>query len=172
MTAPVVILGAGPAGIGAALALGVDATVLERSSEVAGLSRTIVLDGAVFDLGGHSFHTPHGPIRDLVFNALEMEEQRREAWCWTHNEWIAYPFQKHVSDLADPVLRAACLAGMAAAGDGLDAPHFDAFIDQRFGRALADAFIRPYNQKLWGPELCRLALDWTGERVAAPLGQT
>lgn len=171
MTRPVIILGAGPAGIGAALALDGHATVLERSREVAGLSRSLVLDGAIFDLGGHSFHTPHSHVRELVFGAVEMEEQRREAWCWRQGEWIAYPFQKHVTNIADAELRAACIAGLAASRDGSDAPNFDAYIDARFGRAVADAFMRPYNQKLWGQDLSRLATAWTTERVAGPLGQ-
>ena len=33
----------------------------------------------MFDFGGHSFHTPHQKVRDLVFNSLDMYEQRREA---------------------------------------------------------------------------------------------
>ena len=49
-----IVLGAGPAGIGAAIRLGKRAIVLERAPHLAGLSRTIVLEGAVFDLGGHS----------------------------------------------------------------------------------------------------------------------
>jgi UDP-galactopyranose mutase len=172
MSGSVVVLGAGPAGIGAALSLGREAVVLERGTAVAGLSRSVELDGAVFDLGGHSFHTPHRHVKDLVFGAVEMEEQRREAWCWRQGEWIAYPFQKHVADLADPVLRQACLEDMAAASsDGRGAPHFDAYIDTRFGRAVADAFMRPYNQKLWGDDLSRLATAWTAERVAGRVGQ-
>lgn len=166
MSSPVVVLGAGPAGIGAALALDGAATVLESSGRAGGLSRSLVLDGAIFDLGGHSFHTPHPHVRDLVFGALEMEEQRRDAWCWVRGDWIAYPFQKHVGDLADPVLRAACIADMASAPGGGGAAHFDAYIDARFGRAVADAFMRPYNRKLWGDDLSRLTTDWTGERVA------
>ena len=88
MTADTIILGAGPAGIGAAIRLGKRALVLERSPEVAGLCRTVVLDDVVFDLGGHSFHTPHAGIRQLVFDTLPMEQQRRDAWCLTARSWI------------------------------------------------------------------------------------
>ncbi len=170
MTAEVVIIGAGPAGLGAALALGRQAVVLEACAEVAGLSRSINLDGAVFDLGGHSFHTPHPAVRELVFGALEMEVQRRDAWCWLNGEWVAYPFQKHVAMLGDPALRAACLAGMEAAGDWRAAPDFDTYLERRFGAPLADLFMRPYNRKLWGQDLSRLTTGWTGERVAGPAG--
>ena len=30
--------------------------------------------------------------------------------------------------------------------------------------------MRPYNAKLWGKNLARMAVDWTGERIAAPKG--
>ena len=70
--ADTVVIGAGPAGLGAALALGDCAIVLESRETVAGLCGTVALDGAIFDLGGHSFSTPHPGIRRLVFDALEM----------------------------------------------------------------------------------------------------
>lgn len=169
-SADTIVLGAGPAGIGAALSLDQRAVVLERSSEVAGLCRTIELDGAVFDLGGHSFHTPHADVRRLVFDALPMEQQQRQAWCLAAGAWIAYPFQRHFSALPNAELREACAAGLAAAGDGRDAPDFDTYLDRRFGRGIAEAFLRPYNEKLWGPDLARMSTDWTRERVAAPVG--
>jgi protoporphyrinogen oxidase len=61
--------------LGAALALGDSAIVLESRETAGGLCGTVTLDGAIFDLGGHSFHTPHSAIRQLLFDALEMEEQ-------------------------------------------------------------------------------------------------
>ncbi len=164
----VAIIGAGPAGLGAGLALGEAAVVLEQAGGSGGLGGTVELAGAVFDLGGHSFHTPHPEIRDLVFRALPMEEQRRQAWCHVAGEWIPYPFQKNLALLKDEATREACLAGLRRAGDGARAPNFDRYIDARFGAGVARHFMRPYNEKLWGPDLSRLATDWTAERIAAP----
>jgi protoporphyrinogen oxidase len=170
LTADTIVLGAGPAGIGAAISLEKRAIVLERSPEVAGLCRTIELDGAVFDLGGHSFHTPHEKVRRLVFDALPMEQQRREAWCLVAGSWVAYPFQQHFAELPDAELRASCARGLAEAGEWRDAANFDMYLNLRFGRGIAEAFLRPYNAKLWGADLARMSADWTIERVAAPAG--
>jgi protoporphyrinogen oxidase len=164
----IVVVGAGPAGLGAGLALGEAAIVLERGADVGGLCRTIELGGAIFDLGGHSFHTPHPAIRDLIFRATPMEEQRRQAWCFVAGEWIPYPFQKNVAKLKDEAVRAVCLAGLERAGDGSQAANFDRYIDERFGAGVAGHFMRPYNEKLWGADLSRLATEWTAERVASP----
>jgi protoporphyrinogen oxidase len=62
----VVIIGAGAAALGTALALGNSAIVLGQAGEAGGIRGTVYLAGAIFDLGGHSVHTPHREIRDLV----------------------------------------------------------------------------------------------------------
>jgi protoporphyrinogen oxidase len=168
--ADTIVIGAGPAGLGAALALGDSAIVLESRKTVAGLCGTLILDGAIFDLGGHSFSTPHPAIRRLVFDALEMEEQKRDAWCWVNGEYVRYPFQQHFSELADSDSRHACQIGLEAACDWQDAANFDEYLDRRFGHGIAQLFMRPYNRKLWGADLTRLDTEWVTERVAAPAG--
>jgi UDP-galactopyranose mutase len=141
--------------------------VLENAAEAGGLSRTIEIDGAVFDLGGHSFHTPHARVRELVFGALEMYEQKREARCWCAGRLIDYPFQSHFDQLDDGSVVSACAGGLAEAGDGGDAADFDTYLRRRFGDGIARHFLLPYNRKLWGRDLRRLGTGWTRERVAA-----
>jgi len=168
--ADTIVIGAGPAGLGAALALGDSAVVLESRETVGGLCRSLTLDGAIFDLGGHSFTSPHPAIRRLVFDALEMEEQNRDAWCWVNGEWVRYPFQQHFSELADSDFRHACQIGLEAASGWEAATNFDQYLDRRFGRGITELFMRPYNRKLWGADLTRLDTDWVTERVAEPFG--
>ena len=168
--AEVLVLGAGPAGIGAGLTLGERALVLDAAHEVGGLARTVDLAGALCDLGGHSFHTPHPQVRALVYDALPMEERRRDAWCFVADAYVPYPFQKHFERHPDAGLVAACRAGLAATRETASARHFADFLEARFGRGLAAAFMHPYNRKLWGDDLARMTAAWTTERVAAPQG--
>lgn len=166
----VVVIGAGPAGIGAGIALGERGMVLDGCQELGGLCRTIEFDGAVFDLGGHSFHTPHPEIRDLVFSSLEMHEQRRDARCYSHGEMIPYPFQANFRQIGDLGVVRDCAVGLATADGGTGAGNFEEFVERRFGAGIARHFMLPYNRKLWGVDLKRLAADWVSERVAAPEG--
>ena len=166
----VLVLGAGPAGIGVGLALGDRALVVDGAAEVAGLARTVDVDGALFDLGGHSFHTPHPEVRELVFGALAMEERKRDAWCLVGDAWIPYPFQKHFEHHPDAAIVAACRDGLAAACDATGTPDFDAYLDARFGAGISAAFMKPYNRKQWGNDLARMSVSWTAERVASPAG--
>src|SRR5580658_6435388 len=60
LSAPVIILGAGPAGLTAAYELaqnGVRSVVLEQDAMVGGLARTVEHNGYRFDIGGHRFYT-------------------------------------------------------------------------------------------------------------------
>jgi UDP-galactopyranose mutase len=169
-TQRVVVIGAGPAGIGVGLALGDRAVVVEQAAEPGGLCRTLVRQGAVCDYGGHSFHTPHPVIRDLVFSAVEMVEQRREARCATHGTMIPYPFQAHFAEIGQSAVVEECRDGLADATDGSGAADFEEYLQRRFGPGIAKHFLLPYNRKLWGGDLRRVAADWAAERVAASAG--
>jgi UDP-galactopyranose mutase len=166
----VIIIGAGPAGVAAAIMLGRSAVVLERQRDIGGLSGSFEIDGAVFDIGGHSFHTPRPEVRDLVFGSLEMYEQKREARCFSHGSMISYPFQKNFAELDAPAVVEECARGLRDADGGNGAANFEEFLGRRFGPGIANNFLLPYNRKLWGRDLTRISAEWVGERVAAPQG--
>ena len=74
MNAPrVLILGAGPGGLSAALSLhraGIEVGVVEKAPFVGGLTRTVVRDGFRFDLGGHRFYTKNRSVFEFVAGLL------------------------------------------------------------------------------------------------------
>jgi protoporphyrinogen oxidase len=167
---PIIVIGSGPAGLGAGLALGDEGVVLEESARPGGLCSTIEFEGAVFDWGGHSFHTPHPEVRELVFGALEMYEQPRRAYCWSNGTLIPYPFQAHFRELPDRAVVEECARGLADVSPNVPARDFGEYLLGRFGDGIARHFLLPYNRKLWGGDLTRLAADWAAERVAALAG--
>lgn len=165
----VLILGAGPGGIGAALALKTDFLVLEKQQDLGGLSGTVEYEGAVFDLGGHSFHTPHPEVKEIVKNALPLFEQKRDARCFALRQMIPYPFQKNFRQLKNDEVVSDCVRGLDFVKHD-EAPHYEAFIQNKFGPGISEHFMLPYNRKLWGRDLKRLSSNWTAERVASPEG--
>ena len=74
---PVVVVGAGPAGLTAAYQLskaGRRALVLESDNVVGGISRTVERDGWRFDIGGHRFFTKVLPVEELWHEILPDED--------------------------------------------------------------------------------------------------
>lgn len=168
-----IVIGAGPSGIGVGLSLKKDCLILEKSTSVGGFSKSLEINGAVFDYGGHSFHTPHPEVRDLVFNSLDMYEQKRNAKCFVDGEIIPYPFQKNFRELKNKDIIKECSDGLLNLESNINKSDFDNFEDfilKRFGNGISEHFMLPYNKKLWGRDLKRMAADWTSSRVAAPEG--
>lgn len=164
-----IIIGGGPAGIAAGLVCGTSSTIIERSDSLGGLCKSPVIGGAVFDLGGHSFHSPHVEVKDLVFANCTMFEQQRDARCFVDGKLIPYPFQRNFH-LLDDATRIACEQGLKSVSDVRAAQNYEDYLRFRFGDGIAEKFLLPYNRKLWGEDLQRLSCDWVHERVASPAG--
>lgn len=168
------VVGGGPSGLAAAFALQGDTLILEKEARVGGLCRSIHYGGGVFDIGGHSFHTPHPEVYDLIHRLLggELFEQRRDARVYMRGSLIPYPFQKFYHQLPDPKIVAECDEGLRRAGFVEPPEDFEAYIIGRFGSGIARHFMLPYNRKLWAREVTEISCEWTSERVAAPKGET
>ncbi len=168
------IVGGGPAGLAVAYSLQGDTIVLEKEAQVGGLCRSVTHGEGVFDIGGHSFHTPHPEVFQLVQELLPggLELQRRDARVFSHGTLIPYPFQKNYDKIPDPEVVRACDEGLKAAANSRTPPrNFEEYIVRTFGQGIADHFMLPYNRKLWARDIGSISCEWTSERVAAPKGK-
>lgn len=122
----------------------------------------------MFDIGGHSFHTPHAEVRAFVETLMagNWDAQKRDARVWFNGDIIPYPFQTNYQHLRDARVIEACNA--APGGDASHATNFEEWVYARFGKGVAEAFMLPYNRKLWARDLKKISCEWVGERVAAP----
>ncbi len=174
----VVIVGAGPAGLGAAYMLdrsGFDDWMLyEQSDVVGGLSRSVVDDaGFTWDIGGHVVFSHYGVYTRLLDELLppsDWIEHQRESWIRLLETWVPYPFQNNIHRLP-PEQRAYCLEGLVQAAlnrSDRRCDNFEDFILRTFGKGVAELFMLPYNYKVWGYPPREMGSEWIGERVAVP----
>jgi protoporphyrinogen oxidase len=176
----IVIIGAGPTGLGAGYRLRElgyrNFHIYERHPYIGGLASSFT-DGQGFtwDIGGHVMFS-HYDYYDRIFERLMGDEftlNDRESWVRTKGCWVPYPFQNNIRYLPRQVAYE-CLAGLIRARTGAAnsaeaiaaAQNFGELIDAVFGEGIARHFMRPYNFKVWGypPEM--LSKSWIGERVA------
>ena len=171
----IVIIGAGPTGLGAAYRLhelGYDNwTLYEKSDHVGGHSASHVdKHGFIWDEGGHVIFS-HYPYFDSLIDRMlgsEVHERIRESWIVTENAWVPYPFQNNLRHLPKSV-QLNCLMGAAKAaanGHGRAAANFRDWILETFGEGIAGAFMFPYNAKVWTTPLEEMSKSWIGERVS------
>jgi protoporphyrinogen oxidase len=171
----IVIIGAGPTGLGAGYRLhelGHQNWALYEKSDSVGGHATSHVDqhGFVWDEGGHVIFSHYPYFDRLIDEALgqEVHECVRESWIVCGKSWVPYPFQNNLRHMPKEI-QAKCLLGAAKAAFNGKADHCNNFRDwilATFGEGIADAFMFPYNQKVWTTPLERMSKSWIAERVA------
>ncbi|MEA2156399.1 MAG: hypothetical protein QOE11_2539 [Solirubrobacteraceae bacterium] len=171
--APVLVLGAGPAGLTAAYRLaqqGVAVIVLEAEDQVGGLAKTVERDGYRFDLGGHRFFTKSDEVRELWREVLGDEFLRRPRMSriYWNGRFLDYPLRgADVIRKLGPVELIRATASFLAASvrpKGRE-ESFEDWVCNRFGRRLFELFFRSYTEKVWGVPTSELRAEWAAQRI-------
>ena len=154
----ILIIGAGPTGLGAALRLQenrkTDWLLVDREKEAGGLSCSVKdAHGFTWDMGGHvqfSHYESFDRYMDRALGADGWLHHERESWVWIADRFVPYPFQNNLHRLP-PEMRWKCVQGLltvASQPKGVKLAHFQDWIDKTFGAGLADVFLNPYNFKV------------------------
>jgi protoporphyrinogen oxidase len=172
----VLIVGAGPTGLGAAWRLYElnrgDWLIVEGGAEAGGLARSFVDDkGFTWDIGGHvqfSHYEYFDQVMDSLLGKDGWNHHQRESWIWMRDRFIPYPLQNNLHRLpADDLNR--CLQGLVDIITQFPKPVPDTFRDwilTKFGEGIADVFMLPYNRKVWAHDPSLMSATWVGDRVA------
>ena len=152
----ILILGAGLAGLSTAYFLKkrkIASFLFEKESSCGGLCRSYKIDGFTFDISGHLLHFRNkhslGLIKSILGNNLE--KHKRKAYVYTFNRIIPYPFQLNFHYLPKEISQK-CLSGFIKAhndGSGTKGNNFVEWSYYKFGKAITDYFMVPYNRKFW-----------------------
>jgi protoporphyrinogen oxidase len=169
----ILILGAGPAGLTAALELtrlGQQCLVLERDSIPGGLSRTVEYKGYLFDIGGHRFYTSAPLVRKIWEETLgeDFLTRPRLSRIFYRGKFFSYPLEPlNVIGNLGPVEVLKCAASYLRAHWSPVRPenNFETWVSNRFGRRLFDTFFRSYTEKVWGIPCSRISAEWAAQRI-------
>ncbi|GHG93614.1 FAD-dependent oxidoreductase [Comamonas sp. JC664] len=175
---PIVILGAGLAGLSTAHFLNKPWRLIEKSDRVGGLIKTEVIQGCYFDPTGHWLHLRDPEIQALV-NTLWLPDQmvriQRKAGIFTRGVFTRFPYQVNTHGLPPEVV-AENLTGYVEAVYGekgralreREPTNFEEFILRYMGEGFAKNFMVPYNQKLWTVHPREMSAAWVGRFVPRP----
>jgi protoporphyrinogen oxidase len=171
--APVVVIGAGPAGLTAALQLaelGVPVLVVEANQRVGGLAQTVEYKGFRFDIGGHRFFTKVPAVRDLWRSMLGSDFLRRPrlSRIFFDGKFFEYPLKP-----ADALFNLGIFRGIAILASYLwvkvrpvhPEVSFEDWVTNRFGRRLFRLFFESYTEKVWGIPCRTISARWAAQRI-------
>ena len=164
------IIGAGPSGLTLAnklIQMGKDdVTVLEKESEAGGLCRSKDVDGSPLDIGGGHFLDVRNPkVLDFVFDFMPLSEWDRyvrDSRIVVNDNLIGSPIEANIwqMKLEDQV---EYLKAIAVAGCNLGQEMPEKFVDWiywKLGKKIAEDYMIPYNQKMFGENLNLLGTYW------------
>jgi protoporphyrinogen oxidase len=174
----VVILGAGPAGLGAAYQLRrrqrARVTVLERGARVGGNAASFQFNGHWVDYGSHRLHPACAPeILDDIRSMLgqELLDRPRHGRIRLRGRWVHFPLKP--LDLVrnlDAGFTAGALRDAAVRmlrRPPADPGSFAEALRARLGPTICEDFYFPYARKIWGLEPEQMAAEQAQRRVAA-----
>jgi len=170
----IVILGGGLAGLATAYFLREQPhVVLEADATPGGLCRSRTIDGFSFDYTGHLLHVRDPRVMSLldelwpgVFEVVE-----RRAAIRTRGVTLPFPFQANLHGLPPDVIADCILGAAEAATHELPSDPTISFHDWSLavlGRGISEAFMFPYNAKLFRIDPANMTADWVSWAIPRP----
>ncbi len=173
----VTVLGAGPAGVGAAYWLArsgkADVLALERAQQVGGNAGSFLQDGVCCDFGSHRLHPASAPhVLGAIQEALgdDLLWRPRHGRILLQGRWIHFPLKPMDLALRLPKRFSAALLRDALGKPLRRAPRgeatFASVLRYGLGPTLAESFYFPYVKKLWALPPEELAVTLARRRVS------
>ncbi|PSF39089.1 FAD-dependent oxidoreductase [Aphanothece hegewaldii CCALA 016] len=173
---PVVIIGAGPAGLTAAYELvkqGFKPLVLEASDKVGGIARTEVYKDYRFDIGGHRFFTKVGEVNQIWQEILKDDfiKVPRLSRIYYQDKFFDYPlsFKNTLANLGlinSALILWSYLKSKISAMIARPEPQtFEEWVTHCFGERLYKTFFKTYTEKVWGIPCNKIQAEWAKQRI-------
>ncbi len=175
MSCRIVIIGAGPTGLGAAIRLTelehANWALYEKYHSCGGLSGTQRdHQGFSWDFGGHVLFTQIDRVIKILASLGQdfFLTHQRKAFIELLNIHIPYPFQLHTDHLPAEAKKRCTAKWLDPAPVNHTDNNFKHWLLQTFGLEQCRLFFFPYNQKVWGCPLEKLSYDWIAQRISLP----
>lgn len=182
-----IIIGAGPAGLTAALELlektDIIPIIFEATSNIGGISKTVNYKGNRIDIGGHRFFSKSDKIMNWWLNILPLENppeldaktqddimlvRSRLSRILFLRKFFDYPISlswNTISNLGFVRMSKIGLSYIKSSIFQRKEKSLEDFFINRFGEELYSTFFKDYTQKVWGVPCSQIKPEWGAQRV-------
>ena len=168
-----IIVGAGPAGLTAALELsklGLTGTVYESDELVGGISRSVAFNGCRMDIGGHRFFTKVTEVETLWHEILgeDLLVRNRMSRIFYRGRFFDYPLKPMNALRGLGFIEATRVVASFLKAQVFPAANettFDKWVSNRFGKRLFEIFFKTYTEKVWGMSCSEISSTWASQRI-------
>ena len=168
------VLGGGISGLTFA-SLVKNAEVLEKEKEFGGLMRSVKAEDYTFDLGSHIIFSRNRDVLNFMVGLLGHNyiQHRRNSAIFYKGIKVKYPFENGLGNLpqneADECAEDYHEAYLKRENGELKAPvNFREWMLYRFGKAITEKYLYPYNRKVWDFAPEKMDIFWVEGRVPQP----
>jgi len=188
------IIGAGPAGLTAALELlrktDTHPIIIEKSTDIGGISKTINYKGNRIDIGGHRFFSKSDIVMQWwqdIFPFIDSPESlaKNEPWQTESDEvflqrerlsriyylrkFFDYPVALNKNTIVNLGFLRIIKIGLSYFKYKIfpirHEKNLEDFFINRFGKELYRTFFRDYTEKVWGKPCTELSPEWGAQRI-------
>ncbi len=178
-----VIIGAGPAGLTAALELlkqtEIKPIVLEATDKIGGISRTVNYKGNRIDIGGHRFFSKSDIVMNWWQRILPIaEDENQEDVLLKRNrlsrilflrKFFNYPISLNLDTIRNLGLKRLMKIGFDYTYIRLfpikQEKNLEDFFINRFGKELYETFFKDYTEKVWAISCDKIKPEWGAQRI-------
>ena len=138
--------------------------ILEKDIVPGGLCKTFYDKGFVWDVAGHFFHFHSENTKNYYEKLMAGKMQARAIKCakvYYKENYMDAPFQYNIHQLPQEEFLE-CLTDLYYSNSSNENIPFDLFVEQKYGKGIANKFLIPYNEKLYACKMNELEKDSMG----------
>lgn len=171
----ILIIGAGPAGLGCAQELIKNNTnykidIIEKEKKIGGLSKTNEFNGYYFDIGPHRFFSKIKEVNELWEKTLKKNflTKKRLSRIYFNKKFYHYPISFYNTIHNFGLINS--IRFFLSYLFGLLKPYkkeetFEQYISNKFGKSIYAFFFKDYTEKIWGISCSELDAKWASQRI-------
>lgn len=170
---PIIIVGAGPAGLTATYELmkaGYQSILFEKCRIVGGISRTESYRGYYFDMGGHRFFTKIDEVSAIWHKVMGKDflKRPRLSRIYYDSKFFFYPLRPLNAFVNLGPVESILIVMSYIKMQAFPYPQedtFDQWVSNRFGKRLYRLFFKTYTEKVWGIPGSEISAEWAAQRI-------